>query len=213
MRSDMHEVVIERPRRGMRGPRMGPPKSGEELPLRESTSRRRGGTKYLNENLAPLRRFLRSRVGQPWNKVYSEISEHLRSDNAVQQHVRDHLDDFVARQVEWVDGELRRRDRRWRRGFRNGVLYVCPKTGLLRVWRAGSKPVVQPPTHFRWIDHRSGFGWMHGGWYVFAIERALNGMYLKGEPRVFDRRGVYIAAKRQLSKREIREAALPRLRA
>jgi hypothetical protein len=35
-------------------------------------------------------------VGRPWNKVYSEIAAHLRADNTVQQHVRDHLRNFVA---------------------------------------------------------------------------------------------------------------------
>jgi hypothetical protein len=56
-------------------------------------------TKSLNENLAPLRRYLARQVGRPWSKVYSEISENLRVTNAVQQHVRDHLKDFVAIKV------------------------------------------------------------------------------------------------------------------
>jgi hypothetical protein len=56
----------------------------------------RGDRKQLNENLAPLRRYLERQVGRAWNKVYSEIAQHLRVDSAVQQHVRDHLRDFVA---------------------------------------------------------------------------------------------------------------------
>jgi hypothetical protein len=55
-----------------------------------------GSAKELNENLSPLRRYLERQVGRPWNKVYSEIAEHLRPDNVVQQHVRDHLRNFVA---------------------------------------------------------------------------------------------------------------------
>ena len=86
----------------------------------------RGGRKQLNENLAPLRRYLERQVGRPWSKVYSEIARHLRVDNAVQQHVRDHLRDFVAMKP-------RRIAHPWRVG---GVLwwqplYVHPVTGLL----------------------------------------------------------------------------------
>ena len=49
----------------------------------------------LNENLAPLRRFLERQVGRPWGKVYAEIAERLKPTSTVQQHVRDHLADFV----------------------------------------------------------------------------------------------------------------------
>ena len=49
----------------------------------------------LNENLAPLQRYLARQVGRPWNKIYAEIAEHLKPTSTVQQHVRDHLKDFV----------------------------------------------------------------------------------------------------------------------
>lgn len=47
--------------------------------------------KQLNENLQPLRRFLQSRIGKPWNEVYSEIMANLNLNNAVQYHVYQHL--------------------------------------------------------------------------------------------------------------------------
>ena len=50
--------------------------------------------KQLNENLNPLRRFLNSRIGQPWDKVYSEIMSGLNMNNAVQYHVWQHLIKF-----------------------------------------------------------------------------------------------------------------------
>lgn len=37
-----------------------------------------GGSKVLNENLTPLRRYLERQVGRPWNKVYSEIAVGLK---------------------------------------------------------------------------------------------------------------------------------------
>src|SRR5438309_9686382 len=41
-------------------------------------SPRRPGEKWLNENLAPLRRYLESNVGRPWSKVYAEIRSEER---------------------------------------------------------------------------------------------------------------------------------------
>ena len=98
MRADMSRVIVERPRRGGVN-RRGRALPIDDLPQRESMRRRHqiaGDPKKLNENLAPLRRYLERQVGRPWDKVYAEIAAHLRADNAVQQHVRDHLRDFVA---------------------------------------------------------------------------------------------------------------------
>ena len=93
-------------------------------------------TKVLNENLAPLRRFLEGQVGRPWDKVYSEISEHLKPTSTVQQHVRDHIEDFVAVKTRMRGGKVV-----IARGYRGQEvplsesyvkLYVHPRTGLLR---------------------------------------------------------------------------------
>lgn len=54
-----------------------------------------GRQKDLNENLKPLENFLRSACGRPWNKVYSEVREHLSPDSAVQMHVIQHLRQYV----------------------------------------------------------------------------------------------------------------------
>jgi hypothetical protein len=82
----------------------------------------------MNESLGPLRRYLERQVGRPWNKVYAEIAARLCLDNAVQQHVRDHLRDFVA-------VTPRRQIHDWRASVSGGLwrqpLYVNPVTGLL----------------------------------------------------------------------------------
>src|SRR5947209_3737612 len=99
MREDMAKVIVERPRIKPRNTRKGRRVDPDDLPAYEGMRRAhawRGERKQLNENLAPLRRYLAKQVGRPWDKVYSEISTHLRVDNVVQQHVRDHLHDFVA---------------------------------------------------------------------------------------------------------------------
>ncbi len=131
MREDMAQVIVERPRIKPFNSRKGRRQALDDLPTHEGMRRAqalRGDRKQLNENLAPLRRYLESQVGRPWNKVYAEIAARLRIDSTVQQHVRDHLRDFVAvtprRNISgwWtsIDGGL------WRQS-----LYVHPVTGLL----------------------------------------------------------------------------------
>jgi hypothetical protein len=131
MRDDMARVIVERPRIPDIKSRKGRPRSLEELPHHEGMRRPHllaGEGKTLNENLKPLQRYLERQVGRPWNKVYAEIAEHLRVDNAVQQHVRDHLRNFVAITPRRLAGG-------WRNRFGSHLwyqaLYVDPVTGLL----------------------------------------------------------------------------------
>jgi len=103
MRSDMAKVIVERPRCGdthayreVRAARKHD--LSEEAPLRESMKRPhiteyRG--KQLNENLAPLRRFLSSQVGRPWDHVYRDLNEHVKVTSPVQLHIREHLHGYV----------------------------------------------------------------------------------------------------------------------
>jgi hypothetical protein len=145
MRKDMFEIIIERPRYGGHGSAKGRyamkrRTNPEVLPCKEPMWFR-GKSKELNENLAPLRRFLGRRVGRPWNTVWSELREFLSPKNAVQKHVYDHVLQFVELNPVMIDGiphhpEARgpNRDQFWPlsiygwRGF-----YVCPRTGLLRL--------------------------------------------------------------------------------
>jgi hypothetical protein len=102
--------------------------------------------KWLNENLAPLRRFLRTQVGRPWDLVRSDIAAHLRRTSAVQAHVFEHLADYVRTDVTLVEGIPH--------GGRYGrfeplycvrgrmLLWVCPRTGLLR--EAAPEPKAAP---------------------------------------------------------------------
>jgi hypothetical protein len=130
MREDMACVIVERPRIKAYSNRKGRRQEPEDMPAHEGMRRARalrGDRKQLNENLAPLRRYLARQVGRPWSKVYAEIAAHLRADSTVQQHVRDHLKDFVA-------VKPRRGISSWR-SFRYPLwyqrLYVDPITGLL----------------------------------------------------------------------------------
>lgn len=109
MRRDMSKVLVERPRHSDYGDRKGRKIDHDLLPSKEGMRAphvRNWGGKQLNENLSPLRRLIESRIGRRWDSVYSEICEHLRADNTVQQHVRDHIEDFVAIRTSMMDGQV-----------------------------------------------------------------------------------------------------------
>lgn len=152
MREDMAKVIVERPRHGARtkGAGKGYARSLqrislENLPCREGMkSHSRGGTKFFNEHLGPLRRYLNSQVGRPWSKVFGEICAHINRNSAVQDHVRDHVSGYVTVNVIEHDGILcfgeggrfygrPLSDVPWLRW------YVCPRTGILRRIKARPK--------------------------------------------------------------------------
>ena len=120
MRRDMFKVIVERPRYFTPGgsTRGRAPRDVEDAPSHQGMHRRykAHAQKELNENLAPLRRYLLKQVGRPWNKVFSEICEHLRVDSAVQRHVRLHIADFVS-----IEGRS------------HCLMYVDRRTGILRL--------------------------------------------------------------------------------
>lgn len=136
MRKDMYKVIVERPRRWkshdeqaarLRDDHEGPARLGIRAGY---------GYRGLNENLAPLRRYLLAQVGRPWDKVFSEICEGIDRRNTVQQHIHQHIDDFIATRVS-IRGEelidLGRRDWRSTVGGIRQQLYVDPRTGLIRI--------------------------------------------------------------------------------
>ena len=148
MREDMFEVIIERPRWGSRmsyprrAKRMDAKIVGARDPdvLLSKLGMKRGAkfaraSKMLNENLAPLRRYLESQVNRPWDKVWSDICENLSTASTVQQHVRDHIIDFVGMHSFVKDGTVfvaPRYGRLQPLAELQYRLYVDPRSGLLR---------------------------------------------------------------------------------
>lgn len=58
-----------------------------------------GGTKYFDDNLEPLVRFLNTHQGKNWNKVYKELCTKLDKRTLPGLHVFNHLWDFVELNV------------------------------------------------------------------------------------------------------------------
>jgi hypothetical protein len=177
MREDMAKVIVERPRIGSRlrsrkkGYRKHVQQTGvEELPRREPMlGRWRGRERWLNEHLGPMRRFLRSNVGRPWNKVHQDLCEHVSFDNAVQMHVLTHVFDYVERLVR-VDGNriIPTAGFRHDRPLPAGHMYVCPNTGLLRVVRK-PKQRSQPKRHI--IDATLQYRFRDNVWWEVRVDK------------------------------------------
>jgi hypothetical protein len=104
MREDMYKVIVERPRRGggwafqKDGRKF---RNSEDAPQKVGMKQGYQSRKSLNENLSPLKRFLESSIGKPWNKVYSELSEGIDRRNTVQEHIYSHIEQFVALHTRW----------------------------------------------------------------------------------------------------------------
>jgi hypothetical protein len=135
MRPDMPKILVERPRppsrvpRGRDGRKFRDQSDAPFLPMKAGYR----DPKSLNENLRPLARYLKRQIGRPWDKVYSEVCAVIDGRNAVQRHILEHLDQYVAVHTRVVDGhliDLGRQILGVRRVWQ--PLYVDPRTGLLR---------------------------------------------------------------------------------
>src|SRR2546427_1453297 len=129
MRSDMHKVMCEEPRHG--GGREKYSRRGnlpeELLPRFESVRRPHKERKSFGEHLGPLRRWLRSQVGRPWDTVYSEACAVIKPDSVVRNHIKFHLLEFVQRHTFLRDGQV------W--GFR-------------KYWGSSEIPVAEACSHW-----------------------------------------------------------------
>lgn len=136
MRSDMHKLLVERPREGgyktnwrtLRSRMDRDDASG--LPLIRGMRRLHRIAKTAKEqtdHLNPLYRFLLSRVGCKWDDVYSEIRRELNMGSAVQYHVLQHLNWWVERNVSMV-GDVPYSSRTMTE------LYTYSHNGLRQMW-------------------------------------------------------------------------------
>jgi hypothetical protein len=246
MRADMAKVIVERPRkmgcswhkpkgyrRRLRGYGEGGPPEREGI-----KARWQGRTKYLNEHLGPLRRYLDSQVGRPWNTVFSEICAQINRNSAVQDHVRDHVEGYVTVHVLLIDGvpcsgEGGREygkplsQMRWR------PWYVCPRTGLLRrVKPAGNRrpprPRKEAPPRMIRVSDRLQCHFLDGAWHLVTLKPLPRFLWYRGACRAIDvvlnrpvaemtaaearrRYGAedYAVARRRLARRELGQFPIP----
>jgi hypothetical protein len=184
MRPDMAKVVTERPRRGHSNKSMKTSKtlSRDEIhdmgdedadsgPGRHKASRRGQygwDAKEFSDLLGPLRGYLKKQVGRPWNKVFSELCEHLDKRSITGQHIWDHIKYEVELNAYISDGKVFERPRFGSIRLVQG-LYVHPVTGILR-WaperpRHRYRPRLDP--NLKKLTDRAELRRIDGIWFYF----------------------------------------------
>jgi hypothetical protein len=235
MRTDMHKVVVERPRwnpgPGKHGRRANLP--DELLPKFEGIKRPHAQRKELTDLLGPLERWLRSQVGRAWNDVYSDACAVIKADSVIRAHVKTHLLQFVERHTFMFQGSVCVLDTG--RGsirpvtsnrFGPSAFYVHPESGSLQEIKPASRRERRKARYekqcrtFRWLDDRFALKQIKGIWFACqfreippdgqfkAYDHALGQSVGRGG--LVRREGIYLhcIAKRQLSRRELRRYGL-----
>ena len=140
MRRDMKKVIVESPKAG------GPMKFQrdnivtEESPTHDSIQNvkcRNWHTKNSGcYRYGPIKRFLQSKVGQPWDEVYSEICENAKDD--LGRVLRERITDYVSANCRMEDGKVVNIG--WH-GF-----YIHPETKVLCAEKKQSRRKYEKPT-------------------------------------------------------------------
>ncbi len=222
MRSDMHKVIVERPRllrarwenkktalrltKQQSAQAMDAAEDYDSGPRRASSRRHE---KWLNENLAPLRRYLMRQVGRPWDKVYGEIRQTIDTRSAIGLHVLQHLEDYVATDAFLEDGVVC--EWRWRGGAMPvDGLYVHPKTGLLRFAKRRKTPRQQPPLETVRVNDTVQYQKIDGLWFCMEYRPAAPDELVPGYHGKLVRaselgyRALVLARKQQCDRKTIR---------
>lgn len=229
----LREVVIERPRWGMRislkkvtGYKKRlyqlTQEAMEDGLLRPYILKPRNKSKYLSDHLGPLRKFLRSKVGQPWDDIFSELCQKLDRKTLLGQHVIDHLWDYVERHVELINGVPYGKSE-WRtyqplKATGRDQFYVHPETGILCVINKGShEPRPKPAPQDRVpIDELHEYRKLDGHWFLITfaefppppvehVRDAIAGDLIPRRQLYYPSdRQLYAAHKKQCNKKELR---------
>lgn len=181
----LSKILIERPRHGMRcsSRRLkGVRKTLDRLTevatddglLSPYLIKTRGRTKHFSDHLGPLRRFLRSKVNQPWNDTYRDLCDRLDPSTLAGQHVIFHLWHYVERHVEIIDDIPYRKVKSYFGRFRleSGYcdqFYIHPETGLLQLAPRSPKPVPQKRQDIVVINAYREYRQMGGVWYLITF--------------------------------------------
>ncbi|HAM70543.1 MAG TPA: hypothetical protein DCM86_02755 [Verrucomicrobiales bacterium] len=104
----MHHILVERPRLSPGRSKRGRQANLELdiLPRHQGMRRPHARRKTFTDLLGPLRRWLRSRFGRPWNVVYSEACAVIRPNSVVRGHLKQHLLEMVERHTFLHEGRV-----------------------------------------------------------------------------------------------------------
>lgn len=243
MRKDMADVLREPGSRGGNGKRNRFDKKNMNFKRDEDAAPSKATSMGASRNfgydrkrphwsIKPVLRFIGQNVGRPWDFVWSEICDVLRSDTDSGLHIRETILRYIEREVVIDEnGTPRNPDGRALSSWRWPNYYVHPETGLLCV-APKDKPRASARPPFAILDGALVFKKIDGVWYELVMkewtdeerktERARGfGAPLKWEKpfssylteweskyRYGSRNCRYASDKRQLNSREIRQLGL-----
>lgn len=200
MREDFNKLLVERERLGHHKKfhehrrmkafdRVDGPGGEFAFGGRESMKKRHKynyDMKSFNENLNPLKGFLRSKIGKKWDKVYSELRKTFDSRSVINNHILEHLFQYVDIHAKLIDGRVMTMAGQYsQRGYvpikeSFSDYYVCPKDGTLKVVNKQSYRTIQRQRKierereaqktFRVVDADTHLRFIDGVWYVFGIK-------------------------------------------
>jgi hypothetical protein len=145
--------------------------------------------KSFNENLNPLKGWLRSCVGKKWDKCYSELRKKFDARKVVNNHILEHLYQYIEVNA-YLDAKGRtvhlaryawRAENRERPISESGSeFYVCPKDGTVKVTAKQPRRSVIKQREAdkqkaidavcRLIDDTHALHLVDGVWYVYEIK-------------------------------------------
>jgi hypothetical protein len=178
----MHKVIVERPRmlrskwknrktalrlsESQRARAIGDADDYDSGRPRASSARHE---KYLNENLAPLKRYLAGQVGRPWDKVYGEICRTIDTRSAIGLHVLQHVKDFIELHAFIEAGKVC--ERTWRGPAEVRGLYVHPVTGIIRLAKRRTAQPKRAELRLVAVNELMEFEKIDGLWFQMEYRR------------------------------------------
>src|ERR1043166_983421 len=235
MRKDMHKVIVEEPRHGggrdKKNRRANLP--DELLPKHEGIRRPYTNRKRFGEHLGPLKRWLRSNCGRPWNEVYSEAAFVMKATDPVRLHIKFHMMQMIERNTFAQDGQIFCYSRSGPVKIADlgghpiwPTFYVHPESGLLMElpWRRRKGRHRMEVDDQRWLGHYRVLKRLDGLWFECELlpfpERLKKGesplrydmaqrqFIGPSQGREIYRKRTFCVRKRQLSKKELKAHGL-----
>jgi hypothetical protein len=226
MRDDMNKVVIARPRRGGKGGQRRTYEKatrtrekysfkGADVDLRpkhESMKKKHvvnGDPKEFSDLLGPLEGYLFSKVGHPWNDVWSDICKVLKGNSLQAAHIKGHVKQMVGgipHSGETFYGEW------YEPGYRYGEREVyVNEAGIL--CKNNSKRYKRKVTVYHYYRESDTVEYhkLNGAWFRVEIGSGEREKAYKGYYRGYYYRTEtyhYTLSKKALSKKEIKKLGL-----
>lgn len=227
MRDDMNKVVIERTRTGGKGgsrkaydkaslPREKRSFKGVDVDLRpkhESMRKKHvvnGDPKEFSDLLGPLEGYLFSKVGEPWNDVWSDICKVLKGNSLQAAHIKGHVKQMVGGIPHSGESYFRAED--WfSPGSRYGRCVYVNENGILCKKEGESFKRKKAVFHYYRESDTVEYHKLNGCW--FRVEIApyeVEKKYNRYSNYAYTRTEIHysVVDKRALSKKEIKKLKL-----